>query len=320
MVCKNKYIYFVEIAMDVVRGARVPLYSCKYSKRIYNQHQLVVLLMLKEYITTDYRDFIELLELMDELVDRLELNSIPHFTTLEKFLKRFSSTRFNLILRRTLKLFYTWGEKVDVNATDSTGFTSNHASHYYSQRTGRKIRRFIKTSISTDTKKQTILAYKISKTPMHDTKHAQTLLRNAHRTRASNTYVMDKGYDSEYIHTEVQEELGSKTIIPLRDRKRKRIKGRYRKQMKQEFDEDIYHRRNIVETIFSTVKRRYGEETRSRGYRNQVKEIKIKFIIHNIDRYIKQNIQFILGGFLRSRLQFKIRLYKLIGKIKQLKC
>lgn len=51
------------------------------------------------------------------------------------------------------------------------------------------------------------------------------------------------------------------------------------------------YRRSIVEIVFSVVKRRYGEEIRSRKYRNQVKETKIKLIIHNIDRHIKQNIQ-----------------------------
>lgn len=48
-------------------------------------------------------------------------------------------------------------------------------------------------------------------------------------------YVMDKGYDSEEIHSLVREELDSITMIPLRQRKRKKIKGKYRRKMIDEF-------------------------------------------------------------------------------------
>ena len=40
-----------------------------------------------------------------------------------------------------------------------------------------------------------------------------------------------------------------------------------------EFDEELYHRINLVETAFFVLKRKYGEELKARKYRNQVKEI-----------------------------------------------
>ncbi|MCS3924834.1 transposase, partial [Methanosalsum natronophilum] len=49
--------------------------------------------------------------------------------------------------------------------------------------------------------------------------------------------------------------------------------------------EKLYHSRNLVETMFSVLKRKYGEEIKSRKYRNQVKEVKCKILIHNIERY-----------------------------------
>lgn len=40
---------------------------------------------------------------------------------------------------------------------------------------------------------------------------------------------MDKGYDSEKIHALIREEIKADSIIPLRVRKWKKIKGKYRK-------------------------------------------------------------------------------------------
>ncbi|ABE51655.1 Hypothetical protein Mbur_0689 [Methanococcoides burtonii DSM 6242] len=73
----------------------------------------------------------------------------------------------------------------------------------------------------------------------------------------------------------------------MRQRERKRIKGRYRKKMLQEFDSKIYSMRNLSETMFSVLKRKYGENLRARKYRNQVKEVKFKVILHNLDKFIR---------------------------------
>jgi hypothetical protein len=143
------------------QSSRLNLYSCKYSKRVYTQHQLLALVLLKEYISTDYRDFVELIYLTSNIKDKLGLDKIPHFTTLQKFVSRIPSSLFNLVLSRTLKLFYSHGENASIIAIDVTGFTSSYVSHYYSRRTRKFRRSFLKTSILVDTSKQVILGWKI---------------------------------------------------------------------------------------------------------------------------------------------------------------
>lgn len=49
--------------------------------------------------------------------------------------------------------------------------------------------------------------------------------------------------------------------------------------MSQGLDRGLYHRRNLVETAFSVLKRRYGENLKARKHRNLVKEIKL--VIYN---------------------------------------
>ena len=125
---------------------------------------------------------------------------------------------------------------------------------------------------------------------------------------------MDKGYDSEEIHTLIREEMKADSIVPLRVRKRKRINGKYRKQLNVEFDNIRYNRRNIIEAIISVVKRKFGETLRARKFRNQVKEVKVKLIVYNINKkiieiiYIKlristePNFLFLLSGNTIARM------------------
>jgi hypothetical protein len=50
------------------------------------------------------------------------------------------------------------------------------------------------------------------------------------------------------------------------------------------FDQERYRERNKVETAFSVLKRRFGEELKARKYWYQIKEIKSKVILHNLTK------------------------------------
>ena len=76
----NRYIRFVELSSGLIKDSRIPLFSSKFSKKTYTQHQLLILLLLKEYLAEDYRDTVELTEIMDSLREKIQLDEVPHFT------------------------------------------------------------------------------------------------------------------------------------------------------------------------------------------------------------------------------------------------
>lgn len=279
-------------------------YSSKYSKKIFTQHQLIVLCVLKICLKMDYRDFVVYIEVSDELQKLLDLKRVPHFTTLHKFLERFDDVIFDHIISAIFS--DTMGErKIADIATDSTGFTSFYSSRYYVMRINRETtyRSFMKMTIAAEPKTQSIIAVKCRKGPAHDTKDFIPLLRKCRkRIKQRIRYVIaDKAYDSSKNFYFIEKELKAEAIIPLRNYRTGRA-GRHtiRKHRALDPNKEIYGKRNIAETAFSVIKRKFGGDLTSRLIELKKKEMKLKALAYNLHVLINRKSYFAIEGFLQG--------------------
>jgi len=132
-----------------------------------------------------------------------------------------------------------------------------------------------------------ITGFVASNSRVHDTRHAVKLLRQCHKTRKSDCYVMDRGYDSEAIHRLIREDLHANSVIPIRSWKNEIIGGTYRQEMARQLNGIIYPRRQPAENKFSVLKRKFDGDLKARIFRIQMKEIATKIIVCNIHRFLQ---------------------------------
>lgn len=163
-----------------MKSTRLNPYSCEFSKKIYTQHQLLVLVLFKDYRNQHYREFVDDIGDVAWVQKILNISVVPHFTTLNKFLCWIKSLYLRLTFKRTLKLFYSNDNTIPITAIDSSGFTSGYCGHYFSERTSKIRKQFLKTSISVDTEQQVITGFIASKSRVHDARHALKLLPQCH--------------------------------------------------------------------------------------------------------------------------------------------
>ena len=272
--------------------AGIPRKSSKYSNGIYPVWTLLILAGLRQYENKSYRRFMEWLEVTDGIRAYLGLSRIPHYTTLHKFTQRIPHKWIHILLRNA---YNRWEEPV-IAAIDSTGFRSDHASQHYEKRLtqtckGYFVKNHLKVTTAVETESQLIISYKVRRSPASDHRDFPWVVRRAAKAAPLGIVVADKGYDSEENHAIVRDELWAMSIIPPRgDGKVSRTTGRYRREMKIGYDEDLYHQRSKNETVNSVVKRVMSESVLARKARTQNRAIGIRFFAYNCQRLARMEV------------------------------
>ena len=294
----------IQLALELVKNERIPRFSNKFSKKTFTQHQWLVLGVLKTYLKMDYRGFADWVLFSNDTFYLLKLKRRPHFTTLQKFLQRFDPAVFDQLIAAVFSQIAAVNRSLDV-AVDSSGFTSSYCSRYFVMRINRETgyRSFMKMSIVVDPRSKALLAVKCRKAPAHDTRDFIPLLRRADRSVSQRirNVIADRAYDSCKNFYFVEKELHADAVIPLRLYRRSRAGRRtIRKHRPILPDSRIYGRRNLAETTFSVIKRKFCGDLQSRLTDVKKKEMKLKALVYNLRILTTDKSSFIFGGFLQS--------------------
>lgn len=275
--------------------AVLPDYAHRFSPRTFTQPQLLACLVLKAFLKLDYRRVEALLCDSADLRDEIGLTRTPDHTTLARAARRLlAQPRVQRLLERCAAAT----EAVDLAAIDSTGFEAGQVSPYFVRRRERGQKtlqnplyqtttytRFPKLHAVCDCATHLILALYATRGPTPDVHQLTRVLRPRGGLRI-NRITADAGYDSEANHIYLRERLGIVSVIPPRHGRPPKNPhhlpaGRYRRLMKQHFDDDAYGQRWQIETVFSMIKRRLGHAIREKSYQAQSRAMRLFAITHN---------------------------------------
>jgi len=268
----NDLQVFVWQAYDLAQRT-VSTYSTKYSRKDFTQPQLITLNLIRIKCDWTYRETIEWFRWMTPLRDHLDLDTMPDHTTLYHAFDRMSLTIGRMLLDESLKPFNLSG----FSGIDATGFERSVASQYYAKTAKMNIKS-IKTTVLADLEHNVVIDAHFTTTRKHDTQIGPQLLKKHSDLSA---LAADKGYDDQSFRDQLRDD----NIRPLiRHCESSPIHYAANARMN---DED-YHKRSNNESVFSAIKRKYGDRLRSRVWYRQFRELILKMVVHNIDQFVKE--------------------------------
>ncbi len=196
-----------------------------------------------------------------------------HWTTLQKAAKRLPKALWQSLLAATITV-----TEVPLAATDGTGFSRSGPSDYFLKRIDRDgpTGRPVQAIVMIDVQQRKFLSGNFFAKPYHEAQRVPHLHRQS--TVKPEVLLMDKGFDAEWLHQWLNEN-GTFSIAPTRKNCRR---GKHRKLMRDCIDWCLYWQRNIVESLFSALKRLFGSTISSRHIKTQTAELFCRLIAYNI--------------------------------------
>ena len=298
------------VAAAAYRTARdtLPEHFSPYSPKKFTQPQLMVCLILKAFFNTDYRGIVQILNDCPNLGQVFGLQTIPHFTTLQKASRRLLATgHAERLLHRTVEIGLDRRKTVLLAALDSTGLEARHVSRYFVLRKRSKqlqtleetsYKRFPKLAMVCDCHTHLILSVMPTRGPSVDVNQFRQPLDRAARHVSIRHLLADAGYDSEPNHTYAREIFHIQTTIPPRAGRTAGSlpKTKYRRLMATDFDQKTYGQRAQAETVFSMIKRNFTDSLSARSYWSQCREMVLLVLTHNLAIILLVNELFYRAG------------------------
>jgi hypothetical protein len=151
-------------------------------------------------------------------------------------------------------------------------------------------RGYLKIHVAVDIKKKKIVSLEVTSEEVHDSKMLKKMVDNASKNNVVKRVFADGTYDSktnfQYLH-----DNGIKAAIKVRKNSSSKAMGCYPRkiavlQQLKDFDKwkdsVSYGYRWMAETVFSSIKRMFGEYVSARKFPNMAKELILKASLYNM--------------------------------------
>lgn len=285
---RQDLLQFARLAYRLA-GHVLPPYSSKFAPKKFTQPSLLACLCLKEYLKLDYRGLEALLASAAELRLAVGLRRVPDHSTLHGFGRyRIKPRLLVQVLEAAARLFPRRRNGRPTGALDATGFSRRLASRYYSQRWGTWHQRYLYWSTVVWTQPRVICAQAARVGPAgSQSRTLPALVATARTVVPLRRLLADADYDSEANHRWCRETAGIESIIPATRGPRGRRRTPYRQRMQRHFPRRAYGQRWLVETVFSVIKRKFGEALTARCYWQQVKQACLRGIVYDCYRAVQ---------------------------------
>jgi len=266
------------VALSQKAVGKDPKPPVKKGKSGYADWVIITLHGLREYLDLPYRRLLDVLEEMPGIVRKfgLSVDELPDFTTVCARKQDLKMDVWRRLLRHSADMFDTG----KIQAIDSTSLAHRSSSRNYAKRVEDTFES-VKTTLLVDCRSGAILDLHCSMNLPHDTQIADRVLtRNFDKL---DTVVADKGFDWDDLRQKLREE----SIRPvIKHREFYSLDAAHNARI----DDETYHRRSIVESIFFALRKRFGSVIRARTWFGQFREVVLKSAVRNIIHSLRTRI------------------------------
>ena len=242
-----------------------PRYIHRFGPKKFETWLLCLGLIVKQVYRLSYRRAMRFLD---------EYFSISmHWTTLQKAAKRLPKQLWQSLFAATVTV-----DSVPIAAADGTCFSRTNPSQYYLRRIDREglISRPVQAVVLVDVEKRKFLSANFYAKPHSEVRRIPYLQQKSPVT--PDILLLDKAFDAEWLHQWLNKH-GTFSVAPVRKNCRR---GKHRKLMRDCFDWCLYWQRNIVESLFSALKRLFGGTVSSKHIKTQPADLFCRLIAYNI--------------------------------------
>jgi hypothetical protein len=145
-------------------------------------------------------------------------------------------------------------------------------------------RHWLKWVVVADLDQQFLLSQTARRGPWNDCANLPAVVETAAQQTPIGLVLADAEFDSERNHTYIRQQLGAQSVIPAkRGKKTWRVRG-VRAEMRRAFPSRLYRRRALIESVFSSVKRKLSARAPGRSLSMQVRQALLLGLSFNLYR------------------------------------